>query len=151
MMTLGEPKSAKNTGDPNSSRINVYKYIKDNEIPKPLPVSGDPLALLQKVSGINPNLIKKEEKRREKRGQPATNVKYFEAPKKIRDRVNKFTKEVSTKLKKEEGYFKALQTHYQDDVNDFTSSSGSDDSESSGDQNKKSVAPEGEIDSALPP
>ena len=61
MMTLGEPKTAKNTGDPNSSRINVYKYIKDNEIPKALPVSGDPLALLQKVSGINPNLIKKEE------------------------------------------------------------------------------------------
>ena len=112
MMTLGEPKNAKNTGDPTSSRINVYKFIKENEIPKPLPVSGDPLALLQKVSGINPNLIMKEEKRREKRGQPATNVKYFEAPKKIRDRVNKFTKDVSTKLKKEERHLKALQSHY---------------------------------------
>ena len=33
MMTLGEPKTARNMGDPNSNRINVYKYIKDNAPP----------------------------------------------------------------------------------------------------------------------
>ena len=68
MMTLGEPKTARNMGDPNSNRINVYKYIKENAPPKVYPVSGDPLDLLNKVKAIDPTLIKKEQRRIEKRG-----------------------------------------------------------------------------------
>ena len=35
MTVAGEPKTARNMGDPNSNRINVYRYIKENELPNP--------------------------------------------------------------------------------------------------------------------
>ena len=54
-------------------------------------MSGDPLSLLEKVNNISAKLIKKEKRRVEKRGEKATKVKYFEPPKKIEDRVDKFT------------------------------------------------------------
>ena len=70
MTVAGEPKTARNMGDPNSSRINVYKYIKENELPNPrgYPASGDPLSLLEKINNISGKLIMKEKKRVEKRG-----------------------------------------------------------------------------------
>lgn len=56
-------------------------------------MTGDPLSLLEKVNNISKKLIKKEKKRvdNRKNDDKKVKVKYFEPPKKIEERVDKFT------------------------------------------------------------
>lgn len=60
MYQAGEPETAKNTGNPDSHRLNQYLFVKENPLPRVVSVKGDPISLLQDVNGIDPKIIEKE-------------------------------------------------------------------------------------------